>query len=139
MKYTTNTGLLRSEIYAIGLVALHWSHLERAVEQLIWSILELKLPDGRAITADFPMRARLKMLRKLINARHSPMLGIIDDLIGNIHTLEDDRNLIVYGIWGRHDGSSDPSATSLKRSAGSPSMIYGERFPRERMDEPPPN
>src|SRR2546423_4663272 len=135
MKYKTNTGLRRSEIYSIGLIAIHWSYLEHAIEQLIWVILELNTSTGRAITSDLQMRGRLKMLRKLIDAKHPPMSDVIQNLTKTIQSLEDDRNLIVHGIWGRRDGSSDPSAISLKRSAGSPSMIYGERFPRERMDE----
>ncbi|MBR1207095.1 MULTISPECIES: hypothetical protein [unclassified Bradyrhizobium] len=131
---TLHPGLLRREVYDIGLIAIHWSYLEHTVESLIWAILEVKAPTGRALTADIQMRARMKMLRKLIDARHPPMSEVFKNLQTTVQNLEQDRNLIVHGIWGR-DYGSEPSATSLRRNSASPDLVYGEHFPRARMKE----
>jgi hypothetical protein len=125
--------LHKSEIRAIGSIVHHWSYLEHGVERLIWAALEVEGDVGRAVTADIQFKARVKMMGKIIRAKHPKMSGVWAGIAKTLGEIEGNRNLIVHGIWSRDHDTSDPMATSFRKKSSGPNRISGERFPPDRM------
>ncbi|MBR0814890.1 hypothetical protein JQ544_25400 [Bradyrhizobium diazoefficiens] len=129
--------LLKSELRLIGLIVQHWSYLEHAIEKVIWETLRLDHAMGRCVTEDIQFRHRSKMLGKLIQAQHLPIFDVWKNVASDLQALEEQRNLIVHGLWQRVDGVPHAVAYSLRkrRKGDPPSKVYGEGFPPDRMQE----
>ncbi|MBH5372202.1 hypothetical protein [Bradyrhizobium glycinis] len=85
------------------------------------------------MTEDIQFRQRSKMLGKLIQAQHHPISEVWKNVASDLQDLEQDRNLIVHGLWQRVDGVPHAAAYSLRRrrKGAPPSKVYGEGFPPE--------
>ena len=125
--------LYKSEIRAIGSIVHHWSYLEHGIERLIWVSLEVEGDVGRAVTSDIQFKARIKMMGKIIRAKHPKMSKVWAGVAKTLTEIEESRNLIVHGIWSRDRDTSDPIATSFRKKSSGPHQISGERFPPDRM------
>jgi hypothetical protein len=87
----------------IGRVAVSWSRLEGAMEDLIWHLLGLKIGLGRIVTSRMDATGKIRMLREvgeltLTEYQWHKLSPIID----RIDVLREERNTIIHGTWGRN-------------------------------------
>jgi hypothetical protein len=85
----------------IGRVVVEWARLERAVEQVIWGILDLKNDEfGTALTKQIPHLVHLHILVSLADQLLTPKgRDALQKLVNSITKLRPDRNLLVHGSW----------------------------------------
>ncbi len=119
----------------IGDVIANWSHLEWALDRLIWYFLKLDAENGRIVTATMDTRPKIRMLRELVDLhvrRPIPFRKAIIEVLDTIETLAGDRNFIAHGLWGTLIPDNVPMATSLRIKAER-GHVTSEAFPHERM------
>jgi hypothetical protein len=84
----------------IGHVAVEWSRLDRAVEQVIWGLLSSDDDLGAALTTHIPPRVRLDIVLSLAdNLLDANETKHLSKLVERINELHPDRNLSVHGKW----------------------------------------
>jgi len=77
-----------------------WSKLEACMEDLIWSLLEVEIEEGRIMTARVDAVGKIRMLRELGELEMpEEMFHRLSPTLDEIDVLRDDRNFIVHGSW----------------------------------------
>jgi hypothetical protein len=86
----------------IGRVIIAWSKLEASMEDLIWSLLDLEIENGRVMTARVDAVGKIRMLREL-GRQEMPeqMFHRLSPTLDEIDVLREDRNFMAHGTWGR--------------------------------------
>lgn len=96
----SRTTLTKEQLAAIGTVAVESTYCEQWVEDLIWAFLDVEEDQGRWITHNMQMNARLELLHNLASPRLShPSREEFADLIARLKTANQQRNLIIHGDW----------------------------------------
>jgi hypothetical protein len=131
----TQAGISMKQERLIGRVIVGWSHLDAALGDAIWKILQIPLEDGRLFTTRADGRQKIQWLRTL-SKRHGAGLdpAEFDRLLDTIDELREDRNFIAHGSWGTIQPDVEPAAMSL-RPRTDPDRIVCETFPEARMRE----
>jgi len=120
MAANLNTGRHRY-IHAIGCVTMQWNHLERWLDQLIWSYLEFDHTLGRLITGRLANVTKTDFLLDLarLNERDQRVVNRVEHAVTCFHICRENRNIIAHALpftfYGR-DGW-----VLAKRSKGDPS------------------
>ncbi len=117
----------------VGRLVIEWSRLEAIMQDVIWSILDIGLEDGRVLTARSTAQIKLQWLRSF-SRRHikGSELEALNDILSAIEELQDDRNFIAHASWGTMKSNGDPVGMSLRQKS-EPSEIISETFPDWRM------
>jgi hypothetical protein len=119
----------------IGRFVVAWSKLENAIDDLIWHLLDLPVEYGRVITTRLDATGKIRILKALGDLTYTESeRSALNETIGKIELLKDDRNFIIHGTWGTSKLDNEPLALSL-RPKSDPSKIIGETFPEARMRE----
>jgi hypothetical protein len=129
---------------AIGRVAVEWSDIEWRMEETIRLLIPTHVQHGRVITTGMTMRSRLRVAENLVIGHlHNGNLSedYCDDIRAiklQIEAMEEDRNKLIHGIWGRVDGIWELLRTSGARTlpdVGSlprPVLPQREKITREK-------
>jgi hypothetical protein len=127
-------GLTLAQYQRIGQVIASWSNLEATLQQAIWTFLKLSDDDGRLVTGRMDARPKVEWLRTL-GERYLPdgkYAEAFFEALTRISELQDDRNFIAHGVWGRLQPDNLPIAMSLRKDTA-PGKIAAETFPDTRM------
>ena len=127
-------GLWPAQYQRIGQVIASWSNLEATLQQAIWTFLKLSDDDGRLVTGRMDARPKVEWLRAL-GERYLPegkCAKAFFEALARISELQDDRNFIAHGVWGRLQPDDQPIAMSLRKDTA-PGKIVGETFPDARI------
>ena len=117
----------------VGQVIIAWGKLEAALDNIIWSIFKLKIEYGRIITNRLDVTGKCQMLRSLAPlALSDPDAADLIEVITDIESWKDARNMIAHGMWGTAVPSGHPVVLSL-RPKHAPTSVVGETFPAEKM------
>jgi hypothetical protein len=131
----------------IGRVVVAWSKLEMVLQELIWTLADLEMEDGRIFTERQDVTRLISMLRALAelhipdegepNQRHRLL-----DVLDVVDQLKEERNRIVHGSWGilvspNPNGLIDrvPMVISLRLPSINPSDVTSETYPPSMMHE----
>ena len=118
----------------IGRVVVAWSKLESCMEDLIWSLLEIEIEEGRIMTARVDTVGKIRMLRELGELEMpEEMFHRLSPALDEIDVLRDDRNFIVHGSWARMKPQWVHVAVSLRPKAPYPDQAVSETFSEARM------
>lgn len=96
-------GLTDDHIRAIGLVAVRWAEIEHTMSEIIWDLVDMRLPSAHAITAHLGERTRANMCNALAQAvigTRAPAKSLRVQLQHIIDTLYPERCKIVHSTWG---------------------------------------
>jgi hypothetical protein len=117
----------------IGQVIVEWANLEAALDDMIWHILELADDDGKALTKRCDAATKIAIIND-IAPRHldANPLEALQDTLGHINAVREDRNLIVHSVWGMLRPNNVPIAMALRPKSG-PNEVMSETFPHERL------
>jgi hypothetical protein len=118
----------------IGQVAAAWSHLEAALDDLIWHFLDLPDDDGRIITGGLDATRKLELARRLAE-RYLPAAAL-ESFAAMLTALDDlrlDRNFVIHGVWGSIAPANKLAAALSFRPKAPPGEIILETFPPVRM------
>jgi hypothetical protein len=127
-------GLRPAQYQRIGQVIASWSNLEATRQQAIWTFLKLSDDDGRLVTGRMDARPKVEWLRAL-GERYLPEGKCAEaffEALARISELQDDRNFIAHGVWGRLQPDDQAIAMSPRKDTA-PGKIVGETFPDARM------
>lgn len=114
-----------------------WAKLEHSINDLIWVINGKDLASGRFDTQDLDITKLLSALQKAIstNLPGPTFQGerkTITDIINAINEFKADRNAVVHGAWGRHNGTRH-GVCSLRFETTGAEFVTFEEFTPSRM------
>lgn len=92
---------------AVGALVTDWAHLEFGIERLIWSLLNIRHREGRALTTGMQARPKLDLLR-ILGKHYAPTEKIADnitELCDEAGALAAKRNDVAHGIWVHPQGN----------------------------------
>jgi len=87
---------------AIGLIAVQWTSLEKAIEMLVWELATLKQPKAQAVTTHLSNKTLIDIAKSL---SREALKGtefenrVIDQLDYIENILRPKRNSIIHGVW----------------------------------------
>ncbi len=117
----------------VGRLIIEWSRLEAIMQEVIWTILDIKWEDGRAITQAMDATRKLQLLRSF-SKRHleGKRLENLTAILDCIELYQEDRNVVAHSTWGTLIETGEPIAMSLRRKS-QPDQVVTEGFPAPRM------
>jgi hypothetical protein len=120
----------------IGRAIIAWSKLEASMEDLIWSLLNVEIEQGRVVTARVDAVGKIRILRELGQlVLPESMFHRLSPTLDEIDVLRDHRNFIAHGSWGRarYDGDWVHVCVSLRPKGPTPDVVVSESFSEKRM------
>jgi hypothetical protein len=116
------TDLPKWILRGIGQVTVEWSVLERELEETIRLLMDVTLQNGRIITNRMNVKTRIALIENLLQARIyssqiDPQINVGFSNFGRTiaEKLESKRNMLIHGLWDRHEGKWHVLRLAAKR------------------------
>jgi len=120
----------------VGRIAIEWSYLEYCLEEALWTVMYLRVPDRDlppATTTHIPFRVRLDMLSSIAIALklNEDLLAELNEILLEVDEQHQWRNLAIHSKW--YSFSNDPSekqwiARTTARRKGHKATYYEPDF-----------
>jgi hypothetical protein len=124
-------GLIQERL--IGRLVVERSNLEAGLNDMIWHLLNLSIDDGRVLTGRFDAVTNISMLRVLApRFLEGDHLNDLLAVLSAADKMREDRNFIVYDVWGTLIPEGTPNAISI-RAKSEPGEVIAEGFSHTRM------
>jgi hypothetical protein len=103
------------QLRLIGSAISVWSKLEKAIEEVIWALLDTDISIGRVVTGKLDAAHKLELFRGMTRIKIGvEELESINILAGRIQELYGHRNMFAHGHWVTTTPDNMPATISFR-------------------------